>query len=124
LRLERPEPLRRADGTELVWPIPYQHGFEVADWNGDGAFDILTNEQRKLYVYLNEGTNARPRLRREALRVYGEHIELSHHETSIKVVDWDGRGSKDLICGAESGWTYFFRRAALDSAQRPAYSVH
>jgi len=34
-------------------------------------------------------------------------------------VDWDGDGRFDLITGGESGWAYFFRRAALDAPQKP-----
>ncbi|MCC6590490.1 MAG: VCBS repeat-containing protein [Bryobacterales bacterium] len=123
LQLRKPKPLKLADGADFKLPIPYQHGFEVADWDRDGDYDVFTNERGKLYVYLNEGTNARPSLRRKQLSIYGEPIEISHHETSIKVVDWDKDGTPDLIAGAESGWTYFFRRAALDASTKPGIAV-
>lgn len=119
LHLRQGAPLKLADGSEFRLPIPYNHGFEAADWDGDGDYDLFTNEQGKLYVYVNEGDNARPVFRRTPLTFYGQPIELSHHETSVKVVDWDRDGRPDLIAGAESGWTYFFRRAALDSSAPP-----
>ncbi len=117
------EPFRDENGVIIRRPIPYIHGFEVADWNGDGRWDFFTNEGGLLYVYENIGSNAAPRFRRKTLNLWGEPIRIGHHETSLKAIDWDhsagGSRHLDLICGGESGWTYFFRRAALDAPIRP-----
>ncbi len=121
LHLRPPEPLRMEDGRSFQTPIPYQHGFEAADWDGDGDFDILTNQDKQLVLYRNAGSNARPAFRRELLRFYGQPILVGLHETSTKAVDWDRDGSLDLITGGESGWTYFFRRAALDHPAPPPF---
>ena len=102
------------------WRRPNRQG--VID--GDGDWDILTNERFKLYVHANAGSNTEPRFaRREALTMYGKPIEISHHETSVKIIDWNGDGVRDLIAGAESGWVYFFRGQALDQATPPGVRV-
>ena len=124
LKLGMPEGFHLDDGAPLQIPIPYRHGFEVADWDGDGDFDIFTNERFLLYVYRNVGSNEKPAFAaREVLRAYGEPIEIGHHETSVEIIDWDGDGVRDLIAGGESGWVYFFRGQVLDAAKAPLVSV-
>lgn len=124
LQLGPPEAVHLSDGSPLQLPIPYRHGFEVADWDGDGDFDIFTNERFLLYVYRNVGSNQEPAFAaREVLKAYGEPIQIAHHETSIKIIDWDGDGVRDLIAGAESGWVYFFRGQVLDAAEAPEVAV-
>ncbi len=65
--MRKAAPFSLVDGSEFPLPIPYYHGFEAADWDGDGDSDIFTNEQGKLCVYQNEGSNARPVFRRKPL---------------------------------------------------------
>ena len=123
LHLRDGVPFRLVDGSEFRLPIPYRNGFEAADWNGDGKTDLFTNEGGRLFVYVNEGSNSSPVFRKQPLKMFGEPIQLSHHETSIKVVDWDRDGAPDLVLGGESGWIYYFRRAALDLDRRPEVRV-
>ncbi len=123
LRLHEGKPFRMTDGSELRTPIPYRGGFEAVDWDGDGDFDLLANEDSKLVLYRNEGTNAQPVFRRETLKFYGQPLSVSHHDTSAKAVDWNHDGSLDLITGGESGWVYYFRRSALDALAPPKVEV-
>jgi hypothetical protein len=124
LELGPSEPFYLADGSPLQITIPYRHGFEVADWDGDGDFDIFTNERFMLYVYRNVGSNRKPAFApRQVLKAYGQPIQVAHHETSIKIIDWDRDGVRDLIAGGESGWVYFFRGQVLDAAAAPQVTV-
>ena len=109
LRLRAPVPLKDTEGRELRTPIPYHHGFEVADWDGDGDLDLFTNERSQLILY----RNTRSGFAREPILYNGKPLSVSHHETSIKAVDWDRDGRLDLITGGESGWVYYFARSAL-----------
>jgi hypothetical protein len=123
LRLGKPEVFRMEDGSELRTPIPYCHGFEVVDWDGDGDYDLLMNQKSQLVLYRNVGSNARPRFRRELLKMYGQPISVSHHESSLKAVDWDKDGKLDLVVGGESGYVFFLRRAALEAEAAPKYTL-
>jgi hypothetical protein len=107
LRLKAPVPLKDTKGEDLRTPIPYHHGFEVADWDKDGDLDLFTNEKTYLILYRNTGSG----FAREAILYKGKPLSVSHHETSIRAVDWDKDGQLDLITGGESGWVYYFKRS-------------
>ncbi len=109
LRLRAPIAFKDTSGKELRIPIPYHHGFEVADWYNDGDFDLLVNEKSEVVLYRNTGKG----FQREPILYNGKALSVSHHETSIKAVDWDQDGQLDLITGGESGLVYFFPRATL-----------
>ena len=110
LRLRAPVPLKDTNGQDLRTPIPYHHGFEVADWDRDGDLDIFTNEKSQLVLYRNTGRGG---YQRESILHNGKPLSVSHHETSIKAIDWDSDGQLDLITGGESGWVYYFARSTL-----------
>jgi hypothetical protein len=109
LRLRAPVPLQDPQGRELRTPIPYHHGFEAADWDHDGDLDLFTSEKSHLVLYRNTGRG----FAREPILYNGQPLSVSHHETSIKPIDWDKDGRLDLITGGESGWIYYFPRAGL-----------
>lgn len=109
LRLKAPIPLKDSQGKELRTPIPYHHGFEVADWDNDGDLDIFTNERSQLILYRNMGSG----YQREPILYKGKPLSVSHHETSIKAIDWNKDGQLDLITGGECGWVYYLARSAL-----------
>jgi hypothetical protein len=109
LQLAAPQPLLEINDKPLTTPIPYRHGFELADWDSDGDLDLFTNEQSKLILYRNQ----KGRFSREDLLFEGKPLSVSHHETSIKPIDWDRDGKLDLITGGESGWVYYFNRKSL-----------
>ncbi len=122
-RLRAGVPFRLANGVELRTPIPYHHGFAVADWDGDGRLDLFSNERSHVVWYRNVGTMAEPRFERQMMRYYGTPLTVSHHETSVRAVDWDGDGRLDLVLGGESGWVYFFRRAGLMATAGPVVKM-
>jgi hypothetical protein len=119
LKLHEGVPFRLTDGSELRTPIPYHHGFAVVDWDGDGRLDLFSNEKSQVVLYRNLGKT----FERQVMKLYGKPLTVSHHETSVRAVDWDKDGKLDLVLGGESGWVYFFARAGLDAPTAPIVRV-
>jgi hypothetical protein len=77
---------------------------DVCDWNSDGRKDLLVvNGKGELRLYLNEGTDAEPKLGApRRLEANGKAIEGADW-ASVMVCDWDKDGKKDVVLGA-AGW--------------------
>ncbi len=73
------------------------------DWDADGDFDLLqgTYEEGRLFLQLNEGTNAEPRFtgKNQDVLAGGEPLRNDAKMTTPRLVDWDGDGDQDLVYG-------------------------
>lgn len=100
-------------------PVP-----TVADWNGDGALDIVAgNSEGRLLFFRNYGTNAAPAFgRAEYLTSDGEEIcfRAGYYEVQGPfeaawgylcpvVFDWDGDGVQDIVFSGNEGKFEFMR---------------
>lgn len=94
----------------------------IHDWNEDGKKDLIIGEIEhvlpdtgNIRVYLNFGTNAVPFFRGyQLMQAGGGHLEVVHAHPAI--FDLDGDSLKDLVCGNENGFLYFFKNRATNQA--------
>ena len=84
---------------------------ELADWDGDGDLDLVTDSNDGPIWYENIGTQQKPvmKLRGPLLRT-----KFQGHNPTPNVADWNGDGKPDLIVGAEDGFFYYFERSFID----------
>ncbi|WP_425618666.1 FG-GAP repeat domain-containing protein [Anatilimnocola sp. NA78] len=76
----------------------------VADWDGDGLVDLITNGRNATFFKCLKSTKDRIEL--QDTRALDER-QLAGHDTSPTTVDWNGDGRRDLLVGAEDGFLYF-----------------
>lgn len=76
----------------------------VADWDGDGLADLLTNGRNATFFKCLKATPDRIEL--QDVRALDE-LQLAGHDTSPTTVDWNRDGRRDLLIGAEDGFLYY-----------------
>jgi hypothetical protein len=88
---------------------------ELADWDGDGDLDLITDSADGPIWYENVGTQQKPVMR---LRGALLDTKLRGHNPTPNVADWNGDGKLDLIVGCEDGFFYYFERSFIDLKKR------
>jgi len=78
----------------------------IADWDGDGKFDILVNSANANFLRQTSGRDGQWIFRDMGLLV-DQNIE--GHDVSPTTVDFDGDGRLDFLGGAEDGKFYYLR---------------
>jgi hypothetical protein len=117
------------DGTERTTEIGQStHGLlmgrgEVADWNGDGLPDIIVGgENGSVIWYPNRGTRTEPKFPYAKLMFTAEGKPLAVGSTATPlVVDWDGDGLADLVCGTEWSRVVWFKNIGSKSDPKLHY---
>mgnify|MGYP003671840630 FL=1 len=82
------------------------------DWDNDGDLDLLLGAyDGGLFLQRNEGTPTDSAYTGKNLIVQaaGQALEVEGGLTAARIVDWDGDGLKDLVCGGFKGGAYLFR---------------
>lgn len=108
--------------------------FTLADWDGDGAMDLIVGTPRHGSVpnprtglpqslglpgaavlwLRNTGTNAEPRFAfPRVLQFRGKPVYFGQHECSVALTDLGGPGGPHLLVGDEEGRIHFFARQDL-----------
>jgi hypothetical protein len=117
------------DGTERIEEIGESTDgmllsrIDVADWNGDGLPDILVGGERGGIVwYPNRGTKTRPYFPYAKLMFTadGKPLDVGFSATPL-VIDWDGDGIQDLVCGVEWNRVVWYKNIGTNANPRLVY---
>ena len=85
----------------------------AVDWDDDGDLDLVLGDYYggRLYLRLNEGTPEEPSFAttNSAIVADGNPIVIKKGLAAPKLVDWDGDGSFDILCGGSKGGVFLFK---------------
>ena len=86
------------DGMKTQISVPGYATPFVADWNGDGKFDIICgSSDGRVYIFINEGDGKNPAFgKSQTLQVNNKELRLPSH-TAVIALDWDDDGKIDLL---------------------------
>jgi hypothetical protein len=89
----------------------------AADWGGDGLIDLLVGAARgHILLYRNIGTKTEPKFSPPRLVMTADGRPLDAGWTCAPcVIDWDGDGVTDLLCGSERNRVVWFRNTATNA---------
>lgn len=72
------------------------------DWDNDGDFDLIISADSVVKLRINEGTKKNPEFSTRNIEILPVHY-------ADAMIDWDGDGLWDILCGSKKGGVYFYK---------------
>lgn len=113
-----------APGAKVGIDVGDRAAFDVADWNEDGAVDLVVGAlDGKVRVYLNRQTAGEPDLDAPIVVQEGSSdLLVPSGRSSVDVHDFNQDGRKDLVVGNTDAQVIFYPNKGTDAA--PAFDGH
>jgi hypothetical protein len=80
----------------------------VADWDGDGAKDLLVGDgEGYIHLYRNSTISGEPDLFKDRMVILDSQELIVEGFSSAFLIDWNQDGSNELLVGSSSGSIYY-----------------
>lgn len=111
---------------EMATPVVY-------DWNGDGRADVLCgDEDGRIAYFENSGNFEEKKAGEKTFKtpLFAEAVYFEQEADLLEagslcspfVVDWDGDGAEDVICGNAAGYILFFKNLSASGVEDPVWA--
>ncbi len=94
----------------------------AADLDGDGDLDLLLGDHKggQVMARMNDGTSREPAFATRNVPVLagGEPLIVPGTVTTLRLVDWNGDGTQDLLLGGMRGGVFLCVNTGTDAAPR------
>ena len=98
----------------------------AVDWEGDGDLDLVLGGYYKggLFLRINEGTATEPKFapKNTVIQAGGEPMVIEGGLSTPRVVDWNGDGKFDLLCGGSKGGVFYFKNVGDKAEPKFAFA--
>lgn len=104
---------RKWDSTDRAQSEGHCTSVSAVDWDNDGDFDLLLGDYYggRLFLRINDGTAEKPSFAatNQPVEAGGQPVVIEKGLAAPRVVDWDGDGLFDILCGGAKGGVYLFK---------------
>jgi len=98
----------------------------LVDWDEDGDQDLILGAyEGALYICMNEGTATEPKFAatNQQLLANGKHVTMVGGLATPRIVDWNGDGLFDILCGGSNGGVEWYENIGKGGSPEFASAV-
>jgi len=113
---------KKWDSTDRAKSAGHCTSVAAVDWDNDGDLDLLLGDYYggQLFLRKNEGTAKEPSfaLTNQVVEAGGKPLVIKNGLAAPRIVDWDGDGLFDILCGGAKGGVYFFKNTGKKNSPK------
>ena len=120
---------RKWDSTDRAGSEGHCTSVAAVDWDNDGDLDLVLGDYYagRLFWRKNEGTKQKPKFAKKnnAVKANGDPVVIEKGLSAPRIVDWDGDGLFDILCGSSKGGVYCSEiqdRKRIQNSIKPRHS--
>jgi hypothetical protein len=113
------------DSTDRAKTEGHCTSVSAVDWDADGDLDLLLGDYYggRLALRINEGTAKEPSFSatNQIVEADGKPMVIAKGLAAPRIVDWNGDGLFDILCGGAKGGVFYFQN--IGEKSKPTFAA-